>query len=932
MGNDKRANTYKSYDSMKMTPDGKSKMVEAADDCESSDYCSSKDEPMERGSFKTGGFFGYPPYMILLLLMELCERFAFYGIRSVLAIFFTRQLGYTQSQGTMIYHGYIVACYTTPILGGIIADQYWGKYKTILVLSIVYALGNGVISIASAMTEKTMGQQIFTFAGLGLVALGTGGIKPCVSAFCGDQLDPNDKPKREQFFTVFYMCINIGAMISSYMTPTLRQDPCMGKDTCYPLAFGVPSVLMFVSLILFIMGTKLYIKNKSRSNVFTQCVKTIAGVNPKATREFKLDSKRVVKIFKIIAPIFFFWAIFDQAGSVFTYQAGQLDKSIYSNLARRILFMPEGWLQEDQIEAMNPIILLTLIPIFNVIIYPAVSTIWKLTALRKMSIGLFVNVIVCLFGWWFQKRIDKNFTYVYPEYNKKSSIASATFVFQVQYQKDGPDTTYMSDRAYTHLGFENMDAYDWDAFDGDAKNGNGVANELIRENGQYSPRFWTWFNNTDRQHESIVDADNYNSRLVDKLGCSKSWAKDLPHIKYTGHSDLKVKDTEWSTHDDYRGAYFGKPQGSKFRGNEKFLFPAGKYTKVLIYPNGQLFLVDVPVLRPKQGRSYLNFYTQQKNVSSKEYFWDKFYCQNTKNYEFKRVEDYTPCLERKGKDDVQTGPEYSKHQCESDGGKVGDTISKYYNLTMKNDKGEKGDLPIKYDKKNGENDLYLPEAIYTPVPTWPLSMRTRLNNRSIVDDSKLYRTTFMIPLGSECWLKDGSKADSATFTEETAINIGANAVYSMVDYTLPGEIKNSTENTTKWQETPTVDMTPLTEPVIWQFLLYLLCTSAEILISISGLEYSYAQAPQSMKSMVSSLWLLPVCMGNIYVMWLSSFYYFKTHAYKVHRFNAFLGTLVAIGYIFLSKAYVTSEDEAKAEEKRKLNVKSTPSKLPEKLM
>jgi solute carrier family 15 oligopeptide transporter 1 len=86
--------------------------------------------------------------------------------------------------------------------------------------------------------------------GLLIIAIGTGGIKPCVSAFGGDQfVRPQQDKQLEQFFSVFYFAINAGSLISTFITPILREDvQCFGDDTCYPLAFGVPALLMIVAV------------------------------------------------------------------------------------------------------------------------------------------------------------------------------------------------------------------------------------------------------------------------------------------------------------------------------------------------------------------------------------------------------------------------------------------------------------------------------------------------------------------------------------------------------------------------------------------------------------------------------------------------------------------------------------------------------------
>ena len=108
-----------------------------------------------------------------------------------------------------------------------------------------------------------------TFFGLALIALGTGGIKPCVSAFGGDQFKlPEQERQLQSFFTVFYFSINAGSFISTIVTPILREDvECFGDTTCYSLAFGVPAALMAVATVIIIAGKPLYKMNPPQGNI-----------------------------------------------------------------------------------------------------------------------------------------------------------------------------------------------------------------------------------------------------------------------------------------------------------------------------------------------------------------------------------------------------------------------------------------------------------------------------------------------------------------------------------------------------------------------------------------------------------------------------------------------------------------------------------------
>ncbi|XP_031697464.1 solute carrier family 15 member 2-like, partial [Anarrhichthys ocellatus] len=122
-------------------------------------------------------------------------------------------------------------------------------YRTIIYLSVVYVIGHVVKSVGAIPTVGNSNVHIsLSMLGLILIAFGTGGIKPCVAAFGGDQFDEEHGNERRKFFSIFYMSINAGSLLSTIITPILRGDvQCFGGD-CYALAFGVPAALMMVAL------------------------------------------------------------------------------------------------------------------------------------------------------------------------------------------------------------------------------------------------------------------------------------------------------------------------------------------------------------------------------------------------------------------------------------------------------------------------------------------------------------------------------------------------------------------------------------------------------------------------------------------------------------------------------------------------------------
>uniref|UniRef100_A0A8D2LWL3 Solute carrier family 15 member 1 n=1 Tax=Varanus komodoensis TaxID=61221 RepID=A0A8D2LWL3_VARKO len=185
------------------------------------------------------GCFGYPLSIFFIVINEFCERFSYYGMRAVLVLYFKFFLHWDDNLATAIYHTFVALCYLTPILGAIIADSWLGKFKTIVYLSIVYTAGQAVLSISSindlmdgnrdGVPDNVNVPVALSMIGLILIAFGTGGIKPCVAAFGGDQFEDNQEKQRSKFFSIFYLAINAGSLISTIVTPILRGKFC-SKD------------------------------------------------------------------------------------------------------------------------------------------------------------------------------------------------------------------------------------------------------------------------------------------------------------------------------------------------------------------------------------------------------------------------------------------------------------------------------------------------------------------------------------------------------------------------------------------------------------------------------------------------------------------------------------------------------------------------------
>ncbi len=335
----------------------------------------------------------FPSQIKYIIGNEACERFSYYGMRAILVVFMTTMLKYSAADAKANYHFFIQACYFLPLLGAFLSDRYLGKYKTILTLSVVYCLGH----LALALREDSMGLLI----GLSLIAVGSGGIKPCVSAHVGDQFNDSNKHLLDRVFSLFYFSVNFGAAFSSVLTPILlvKYGP--------QIAFGIPGILMALATVLFWMGRKEFVhvppvgKNGPAGflTVFMFALKNqskrlegdtfMDAARSKHSASEIEGAKAATSIFKVFATVTIFWALFDQQGSSWTLQADKMDLNVLGMK-----------LEASQIQAMNPIMVLTLIPVFTLFIYPMVEKLGiKVTPLRKMSVGmLFAGLSFAMMG------------------------------------------------------------------------------------------------------------------------------------------------------------------------------------------------------------------------------------------------------------------------------------------------------------------------------------------------------------------------------------------------------------------------------------------------------------------------------------------------------------------------------------------------------
>ena len=328
-----------------------------------------------------------PPQVPFIIGNEACERFSFYGMRNILTVFLIDWLlknhvpaqAEREAAAKAAFHLFVFGVYFTPLLGGFLADRFLGKYRTILYISLLYCAGHACLAI---FNDDRTG----FYAGLVLIALGSGGIKPCVSALVGDQFTAENKQLVNKVFAIFYWSINLGSFFASMLIPkTLRLfGPAV--------AFGIPGILMGIATLVFWMGRNLYVRippSGRDPHSFTAVVASawrnrrqggrfLDRARAEHPEEAVEGVKAVFRVLSIFAFIPFFWMLFDQKASTWVVQARSMNLRIGS------------WMFEPaQMQLVNPALVMLLIPFTTGVVYPFFKRLgWELTPLRRMPIGL----------------------------------------------------------------------------------------------------------------------------------------------------------------------------------------------------------------------------------------------------------------------------------------------------------------------------------------------------------------------------------------------------------------------------------------------------------------------------------------------------------------------------------------------------------------
>ena len=388
------------------------------------------------------------PYIVA---NEFAERFCYYGINAILAVYMTQHLHFGQAKATEWQSLFKFGAFFFPLIGAIISDVFWGKYRTIMVLALVYCAGCTVLACSHGATGLALG--------LGLMAFGTGGIKPCVSTNVGDQFTSKNQHLIERAFSYFYLSINAGSSVSIYFCPQWLNDYGPG------VAFGIPAAMMFVATGVFWLGRKKFVvvppamtRDSNRGlALFALALVPVLGIAVWVFNSVSADYRTLAAVATLLgllvlvvwlclntglrerlpaelrtwlheaftgpalkqilglAVIYYifiavFWCLWDQSnGQTWTLQATSdlMDKHLFGFLGSIPAFsaLARYEMLPAQIQVVNGLFILIMVPIFTFFIYPAMSRLFKVTPLRKIGIGLFVIAASYLIIAWIEDRI-----------------------------------------------------------------------------------------------------------------------------------------------------------------------------------------------------------------------------------------------------------------------------------------------------------------------------------------------------------------------------------------------------------------------------------------------------------------------------------------------------------------------------------------------
>ena len=331
----------------------------------------------------------HPNGLYLLFTTEMWERFSYYGMRAILSLYMLKAMFYTTTFTSSVYGYYTGLVYLTPLIGGYIADRYWGNRKSIIVGGLLMALGQFSLATSSFLFSPhpvSVNNSFFVFdfqttfflIGLFLLVLGNGFFKPNISSMVGFLYSDNNG-RRDSAFTLFYMGINLGALLSPIIVGGLGDT---GDPADFMYGFLAAGIGMIIGLVVFIIGKKKFLVDPKGNAVGVVPNNKYNNDGCKSQTLTWVEKQRVMVIFILAFFGIFFWAAFEQAGVSLTFLAEQHVDRVISSINYTI---PTAWFQ-----SINPLAILIFAPLFAVLWLKLKDTGKEPSIPLKMTGGLFL--------------------------------------------------------------------------------------------------------------------------------------------------------------------------------------------------------------------------------------------------------------------------------------------------------------------------------------------------------------------------------------------------------------------------------------------------------------------------------------------------------------------------------------------------------------
>ncbi|GFT15660.1 solute carrier family 15 member 2 [Nephila pilipes] len=548
-----------------------------------------------------------PKGIYFVIGTEFCERFNYYSLITIQTIYLSRELDFSENISIKIYHGIVVVSYFMTIFGAILADNWLGKFWTILYISILYGFGN-IILTAGSLPNKLSVMRVVSLVGIFVISIGIGGVKPCISSFGGDQFTDDQEQIRHVFFSIFYFAINGGSLIAKSLIPILREQfKCFNQDSCFPLAYLVTTSIYIIGLFLFIIGKPFYVIKAPDESILTSFIKCIghalyrktAAKNEKKKHwldyaddrydsSLIADIKDVARILFIYIPLPLFWALWEQQGSRWVLQGSKMDGEIHGY-----------YLKPDQMLILNPLLIIIIIPILNSVIYPTLSKL-KIcrTPLQRMTTGGLLVAFSFINAAFIQLKIESKLPEKPPSGKSEILLINNS---PCTLEMKSPETLQLSEYGTTFLNVPLFEISNW---------------LFVPSNCNVTGSVEKKFNSSDTFHSMMVTLDS-NDLVILETNDSRIKLKNgdpLLRLFYSIDYELTEKENALFLLKGERNIFIypDKMIRSRKVGMTEYYFTKPGVYELILPVNGTNY-EDLPIAKVKlnQGGRYIVFILQK---------------------------------------------------------------------------------------------------------------------------------------------------------------------------------------------------------------------------------------------------------------------------------------------------------------------------------